>query len=1348
MTAELMCSSTTTSTSITNSIHSDHSYDTNSFLIGIDNHASYSMTNSKKDFISTPTKVNVRIKGIKGHSTSAHRGTVKWTIQDDNGKPHDIILPDTYLIDSLPIRLLSPQHMAQVYQAQDTMTDGTISYTTADSVVLMWNNRKFRRTIRLNPSNVAVLRSAPDYISLMAFTDAHPHTNFEPVGYATNLTPEVDPEDDTSLVTDDAPISSASPPDPPDSTNHPTPSSSPTAPSPTVVRTQGEDQDTNTAESATPNNSSGTESQRQVTFDLDTANMSTSIPIDDDSSHKSTNLPSNSDELLLWHYRLGHKPFAQLQTMAKAGDLPRRLATCKIPSCTACRLGRATKVPWRSKGEENKRQIQVASSPGQCVSMDQMQSTTPGLIGQMSGFITKKRYHFATVFIDHFSRLTFVYAHERITAADTVQAKLAFEAYAKSLGVIIRHYHADNGRFADKEFVLSVKEKQQTISYCGVNAHWQNGIAEKKIRDLQEAARTQIIHAKARWPKAIEPALWPYAIRYSSSISNATINTRTNESPYERFAKVPVKPKLRHMHPFGYPTYVLKDKYQKGGPLPKWESRARVGLYLGPSPRHARSVALVLSLDTGHVSPQYHVRFDDLFETVTDINKIIACKWQNKCHFHRDKDSPSNNSGTTPNPETMSSAENRNNDLIEEQQESSPSDPPGHGSQSQNSESSESEQQTVVENQQQNSSTLLQHPTASTTTISTPRTSTTAQAPSSRRQNNSLATPSTTTTPALTTTTRSGRRVKPTQRMKESIQQRLEGAVAYAAAQVNNEQDQYLIGEVLDYLDDPISAMKATSDPDTMYHHEAMREEDAQQFKEAMVKEVNDHTNRRHWVPVLRTSVPPDIKILPAIWAMKRKRRIATGLIYKWKARLNLGGHKQVVDTETFAPALTWTVIRLFLTLSIIHNWHSRQVDFVLAYPQAEIPRPTFMELPKGINIPGLDRNIHVLQVLRNIYGGKDAGRTWYLHLKKKLESIGFVQSKHDECVFYRGTTIFIVYTDDGIFFDPKKENVDKAINDMAKILNIDDQGNISDYLGVKVDSLNEGGFELTQPQLINSILIELGLINKDGTDIPGTKSVATPALATVLIGPDKDGEPFDYEWKYRTLIGKLNFLEKSTRPDIAYPVHQCARYMANPKQSHGKAIKRIGRYLLRTRNKGYYIKPDSEKGFECYVDASYLGDWDKSIAMDDPATAKSRGAFIVKYAGVPIFWQSKILTQIALSSSEAEYIALSGAARYVLSMMFLMEEINEKITTVITNPTLKCTMFEDNSAAIEIAKVPKIRPRTRHLNVIYHHFREHVAKGRLLIQAIGTDYQDADMLTKQCEQWRFERHRMSIQGW
>ena len=1258
-------------------------YDTDSFLIGIDNHASYCMTNNITDFIGTPTKVRVRVKGISGKLQAGHKGTVRWKIEDDQGVKHTLDIPDTFFIKELPIRLLSPQHLAQTLESSEVTEDGTICETFARKVVLKWQDRQNVRTVNLNQNNVAVIRSAPSIRSYLAFEEPLQSQAKEPRVFQTHVIP---PDDEDRTVTETATGSD----DEEDII--------------LSVETAGHPPATN---GQTPEQTTG--QNPGTSFDT---NVRVSLPVVEDEVH--TDLERPSDELLLWHYRLGHKSFNTLQRMAACGDLPSRLAKCRVPQCAACQFGRATKVPWRTKGESNKRKIRTTTAAGQCVSVDQMESTTPGLIAQLKGRATRNRYLYATVFVDHFSRFTFVYLQKTLTSDETVKAKKAFEAYSRTLNVRIYHYHADNGRFADNGFIKACQEEGQGISYCGVNAHWQNGICEKRIRDLPEAARTQIIHAQHRWPNAIDAHLWPYALRYATAIDNATPNRTTGESPIERFAQSSVKPKLRHYHPFGCPVYVLRNELQGGQSLPRWESRARVGVYLGPSPRHARSVALILNLETGMVSPQYHVRFDNLFETVADVDRQVQSKWQDKCHFRGTSAKPKKDRRKTD--ATTAPSRREDNLPLEAEaranpEENEPSDEDfaqddGHGD-----DDGDPEVEPI----------LADDDTAP------------GQQPIDTEMPDEP--------PAVTT--RSGRKVKPTRRATESQEQRRHGFVAYEALA----QDMYSEEDKMMELDDPI-AFKASSDPDTMYHHEAMKEPDSRQFREAMAKEVNDHSERKHWRPRLKRDVPPDIKILPSVWAMKRKRRIATREVYKWKARLNLGGHKQRLDTDTYAPALDWTIIRLFLILSILFSWKTRQIDFVLAYPQAPIPRETYMELPRGINMPGLDRNKHCLELLQNMYGGKDAGRAWFRHLKKGLESIGFTQSRTQDCVFFRGTTTFIVYTDDGIIFDPEDSKIDKLIEDMKEIFDVQDEGSLEDYLGVQVKHHDDGAFELTQPHLIDSILKDLNLLEENGETKSNAKGVDMPALSTKTIGPDKEGAEFTYPWEYRSLIGKLNFLEKSTRCDISFPTHQCARFMSNPRQSHGVAIKRIGRYLLKTREKGLFIRPNRKASFECYVDASFLGDWDKRIAEEDPDTAKSRTGFVVKYADVPIFWQSKMQTQFALSTAESEYLALSAATRYTRSVMYLMDELQERGMKVATTPKVYCKLFEDNSAALEMARVPKMRPRTRHINCVYHHFRNEVSNGRLIILPVSTLLQQADMLTKQCTMALFVKHRKAIMGW
>jgi hypothetical protein len=178
--------------------------------------------------------------------------------------------------------------------------------------------------------------------------------------------------------------------------------------------------------------------------------------------------------------------------------------------------GAMTKQPWRTKGIQNKNKIQVATSPGDCISVDQLESPTPGFIAQLKGKLTKKRYGAATIFVDHASRLSYIHFQQRISSDETVEAKRAFEAYARSHGVTIKHYHANNGRFADNAFMQSVAESGQTISFCGVNAHFQNGIAEKRIRDLSEQARKQLLWNDSAVPTSVQNSetITPSVVQY------------------------------------------------------------------------------------------------------------------------------------------------------------------------------------------------------------------------------------------------------------------------------------------------------------------------------------------------------------------------------------------------------------------------------------------------------------------------------------------------------------------------------------------------------------------------------------------------------------------------------------------------------------------------------------------------------------------------------------------------------------------------------------------------------------------------------------------------------------------
>ena len=183
--------------------------------------------------------------------------------------------------------------------------------------------------------------------------------------------------------------------------------------------------------------------------------------------------------------------------------------------------------------------------------------------------------------------------------------------------------------------------------------------------------------------------------------------------------------------------------------------------------------------------------------------------------------------------------------------------------------------------------------------------------------------------------------------------------------------------------------------------------------------------------------------------------------------------------------------------------------------------------------------------------------------MAKYLASIGFKQSSVDPCIFFYKKVVLLMYVDDFIIAGPSDDDIDEAIEMIQDNTDVEDKGEVNDYVGIHIDKLEDESINLTQPRLIQSILEELHLV-------PGeSKASPVPALTSVVLHADLEGEPFDNHFNYRSVVGKLYYLTKSTRPDIEFAVHQCSRFMANPKQSHAKAVKHIGRYLLATQDKG-----------------------------------------------------------------------------------------------------------------------------------------------------------------------------------
>jgi hypothetical protein len=236
--------------------------------------------------------------------------------------------------------------------------------------------------------------------------------------------------------------------------------------------------------------------------------------------------------------------------------------------------------------------------------------------------------------------------------------------------------------------------------------------------------------------------------------------------------------------------------------------------------------------------------------------------------------------------------------------------------------------------------------------------------------------------------------------------------------------------------------------------------------------------------------------------------------------------------------------------------------------------------------------------------------------------------------------------------------------------------------------------------------------------------------------------------WSYASAVGMLLYLSTNTGSDIAFAVSQVARFTSNPKQSHATAVKMIFRYLQGTRLHGTVLKPKPEWMLDEYVDADMAG-----LFHREPdeliESVQSRAGKMMLFAGCPMLWSSKLMPEIALSTLEAEYAALSAAVRILLPLkLILLEAVAEMGLPQEVRSTVRARVFEDNQGAFFLATKQHITARTKYFLLKYHWFWSHFKNNEFEIFKVGTDEQLADYLTKGLKPEHFEANWMAVQGW
>jgi hypothetical protein len=346
------------------------------------------------------------------------------------------------------------------------------------------------------------------------------------------------------------------------------------------------------------------------------------------------NLTGSQKELLLWHQRLGHADIRKVQALlgqprtAKGRQVlfpvNSRVTTCDPPKCEACQYAKqrrrqpassVSKPKWKNLGGLSDKILE----PGQRISCDLYESTHKGRLPNTRGKESSDlKYAGGAIFMDVASKFVFVEHMPNLTAAFAINAKHSLERFASSFGVQIKEYLTDNHPFQAKDFVQDCINQRQLHTLSGVGAHHQNRV-ERSVQTIFGWARAMMLHFIMHWPKEAKLELWPFAVSYAVWLWNNMPEPGNRLSPLEVFTGVQFDDyrHLQRVRVFGCPVFVLEARLQDAKKLPKWSKRAYQGIFLGFSEKHHSTVALVLNPETGHVSPQYHVIFDEKFSTVS-----------------------------------------------------------------------------------------------------------------------------------------------------------------------------------------------------------------------------------------------------------------------------------------------------------------------------------------------------------------------------------------------------------------------------------------------------------------------------------------------------------------------------------------------------------------------------------------------------------------------------------------------------------------------------------------------------------------------------------------------------------
>ena len=529
--------------------------------------------------------------------------------------------------------------------------------------------------------------------------------------------------------------------------------------------------------------------------------------------------------------------------------------------------------------------------------------------------------------------------------------------------------------------------------------------------------------------------------------------------------------------------------------------------------------------------------------------------------------------------------------------------------------------------------------------------------------------------------------------------------------------------------------------------------------------------------------VPSGRKIISCKWVFRRK--INPDNSTRFKARLVIRGFEQVggIDyQETFAPVARLTTIRMILGLTTILGWTIEQMDVVTAFLHPAIDTEVYMSLPQGLEwleqtCPGTPgKGIIACKLNKALYGLKQAPRLWFKDIDSYLQSprMGFTQSTADPNLYLSPSrsAIILLYVDDILITGPTTKIKEEIKLLLKQRYRMSDLGPAKQFLGLRIVQNPESGITtLSQERAINDLLLKYGMSEANGVHTPLESAKAlqpvlqydSSATSTlVAAGGDLELSP-EEQSQYQSIVGSIMYIMLGSRPDICYAISYLSQYNSKAKHKQLLALKRLLRYLKQTSR--YVLEYHSIASTKKFSLASLiLHGYSDSDWAGDQEQRRSTGGYIFLLAHAAISWKSQKQRLVTLSSTEAEYVSASEAAKEAKWLRHLFSEFTLKMklncltlngsllplssfigrvdqvdhqTDITSDPCSASTILPpihlllDNQSAIHLTENPKFHNRTKHIDVKYHFIRDCYSEGTITLSYIPTGDMLADGLTK-----------------